>query len=378
MRTQAEMGAVRMNAHPMTRYATSARCGLLHSYASGMLNSSNYGGSVERKYTSDHSPGEGGHSVDVSSLPIEALRGILHKLNEKSQTATRLFRSNYDIKIEDVRQLIEKIEQEYHSCTIISQHVTVSLTLAKNERYDFRSWEDFKSFDTSHAGRTSTLQVEITHDVIRNNGETPERYVVQASIQNLARSYGFMLGPITISQIGEFPIPPAPLASTVKYNNYILGKNLIGTVENWEDSLEKRENKWIQFLQNNSNIISNISIFLGAAAGIIFSTNVMSIYEVMMNNSLSLDEWIARCSLIVLVFVFIGKYSGEYFERHIDQYATPYNIILTKGDRNYDRKRVRNNTKILIKAGIGLLIVAAQLILGTWAPEIIPPLSSIF
>lgn len=130
-------------------------------------------------------PGDAGHSVDVNALPLEALRGILKKLNEKSQSATRLFSKNYKLSIGDIRQLMEKVGQEFHSCTVISKSATASLILSKNERHDFRTWREFEEFDTSQVKRTSSLSVELTYDVIRNDGETPEGILFRSQFRIL-------------------------------------------------------------------------------------------------------------------------------------------------------------------------------------------------
>ncbi|MDI3335051.1 hypothetical protein QKW60_01385 [Defluviimonas aestuarii] len=323
-------------------------------------------------------PGDSGHSVDLQSLPTESLRGIINKLNEKSQSATRLFRDNYQISVDDIRQLIEKITQEFHSCTVIAQSATVSLFLSQNERHDFRTWNDFESFDTSQSGRTNSIQVEVTHDVIRNKGETPERYVVQVSIQNMPGSRGFVLGPISIGPMGEFPTPPSPIAMTVSYNNYILGKNLISTVEQWERALERREHKWITGLQRRSSLIAEVAFVVGIVSGVLAAANITSIYTILDISRLSTEQWIIRAALCVVVFSYIGKVTGEFTERHIDKYSLPNNITLTKGDRNHQSKLAKSNTRTLVKSAVGFALVIFEIVVGTWAAEIVPSVHSFF
>lgn len=323
-------------------------------------------------------PGESGHSVDVQSLPVSALKGILNKLNEKSQTTTRLFNKSYIITTEDLRQLITKVTQEFHYTSIISRSATVSITLARNQRHDFTSWEEFKQFDTSQAEKTSSLQVEMTFDVVRNDGETPERYVIQVSIQNFPHdSFGFILGSMALAKAGEFPAPPAPLSATIRYNNYILGKNLIATIENWESTLEVREQKVVRNLQKNPSLFPEIGFFIGTVSGIILAGNLSAFYSGFKLEDVDFRLWIMWAALAVFTFSFFGRISGKFAERHVDRYTPGNNITLTKGDHNFEKNLLKRNKESLLKAGFGTLIILMQLIVGVWVSDIVPPLKEL-
>lgn len=316
--------------------------------------------------------GEGGHTMAVSDLPVEALRGILDKLNEKGQSATKLFQKNYKISTNDIRQLLEKVHQEFHSCKVISRSATVSLTLSKSERYDFRTWAEFEKFDTSQSSRTTSLQIEMTYDVIRNNDEVPERYVVQMSVQNLGPSIEIFLGPISLSSPGKFPVPPAAISATIRYNNYILGKNIIATIDSWEKSLEVDDNKIIEFLQGQSNRISRGIFYLSSLGGVLFSSGLTLI------PSLTFQFWLIYSAACALIFSFAGYEIGKFVERNIDHYTDGNIITLTRGDIKRNNMLGKRNRNVLLKAFAATFLFFIQLAIGIWAQELVPKLSSIF
>jgi len=119
-------------------------------------------------------PTEASHSVDLGGLPKDAIKAIIEKLNQKSQKATRVFNNEYDLSTSDLKQLMEKVVQEFNACSIISNAATASIVLSKNQRFDFSSWKEFEEFDVSQPQTTKSLSFGITLDVIRGENQTPE------------------------------------------------------------------------------------------------------------------------------------------------------------------------------------------------------------
>lgn len=179
----------------------------------------------------------GQHLVDVNNLPKNALSAILRKLSEKTQRSSQVYRENYTVTVDDIRNLIDKIRQEFHDASPLSETLSVSLHLSSNQRFDFTSWDEFKGFDTSQAERTKSLSFEYDRAFEGKDGLL-ERYKVQVSCQNISGRLNFFIGPITIGRIEDAGLPPVPIHASVSYSNYILGKNLTGTIDAWVRSLD--------------------------------------------------------------------------------------------------------------------------------------------
>ena len=313
-------------------------------------------------------PVDNQRAIDAVGLPTEALNAIIRKLNEKSQSVTRLFSGNYSLSMADLNQLLMKISQEFHYCQVLSKSETVSLILEKNERHDFRTFQEFSSFDTSQGKKTTSLQVEIIYNVVRNVVELPEKYSIQVSAQNMTNSSNVYFAPITFARVGEFPTPPAPLAVSIVYNNYILGKNIIANIEGWESALDKKRNKIIEWLQKHSYRLRELLTYFSVFAGIVASHQLISVMIV--SDNFRLATWISYSCYVFFFFVLVGSLISRFAERSIDRYSDRANIIITKGDSKDDSSISRKNLWNLIKAGIGVIWFAVQIVISFYAESL--------
>jgi lipid-A-disaccharide synthase-like uncharacterized protein len=305
-------------------------------------------------------PDHSGHLLSVDGLPVGALRAIIAKLNERSQAATRTYTNNYDRSVNDIRQILQKIQQEFKGRTILSMSATVSLFLTKGQRHDFASWQEFDEFDTSQKERTRSISLEVVIDVLDGNDGSPERYQCQVSVQNNPSSFGFVIGPISISNIESAGLPPTPIAATVKYNNYVVGKNLLGTIDDWESTLKQREQSLLKKLQRYSSYVNQLLVFLGSISGIIFAYRFLPFFI----DSQNWQAWVTWFILIAVMFWQVASICGRLAERYIDRRQDPANIIITSGDQRAEDLRSKKNKSLAKKAILSASIVAIEVALA--------------
>lgn len=312
-------------------------------------------------------PNESSHSIDVHALPPRALRAILDKLNEKSQTAIELYNDKYDISLGDIEQFIAKIDQEFHACKVINRSATATLLLSEQRRFDFRSWEEFCSFDSSQKGRTASLQIELNYSVFRGEDQILESYGIQLSIQNLSESgsMGIMFGPIAISQPGTFPVPPSPISCTVKYNNYILGKNLVSAADGWVASLDVIENSLLKHAHRNSDKLRELVFFLATIFGLVAALSLHKM-EIFFQ-----EEWIIYAAITVFSFSYFGRFVGKWIEKNIDRISVRDPLCITRGDDQYAKSRKSKNKRLIIKAILGILIFFVQAAISIFSNDIL-------
>ena len=312
-------------------------------------------------------PGESGHSVSVTELPRNALKAIISKLNERSQSATRSYRGNYDIATHDLKHLLDKIHQEFSGRTVINASATVSLFLSKGQRHDFRNWKEFTEFDTTQIEKTRSLSLEVTIDVFNQESELPERYQAQIAVQNNPSEFGFVIGPISFGPSEHAGIPGVPIQATVHFNNYIIGKNILSTIDNWHDNLKKREKDLLSKFKRWSATLREALTYCGTIAGIWFGQAITS-------NTLADSDWQVLAALyasIVFSFWQIAKFSGAYSERFIDRRQDHANLIVTTGDHRAEERRLKNNQSYFKKSFMGLIVVAFQISVAVMAEPII-------
>ncbi len=307
-------------------------------------------------------PADASQVVDVDKLPKDALKAIIAKLNERSQSVTQIFKDEYRIKVSDLRQLIAQLKDEFSACTIISLRANATVLLSNNQRFDFGSFEEFEEFDSSQPEKTKSLSFEMTIDVLRGEDRIPERYTAQISIQNNPPAFGIQIGPLGIRPIDSFEAPPAPIAATVRFNNYIIGKNLIGTIENWEKSLTKVTREKTRWLQKKSSSISQAISVAGTFAGIYACRAFLGIIDDA--SPTTIGQFFIISAGVVFAFHTLSEYLGRSVERNIDRLSGKSNISITRGDENRDVKIDKKNKVSIIKAisfsaGVVLQIVCS-------------------
>lgn len=317
---------------------------------------------------------ESSHSVDLGGLPKDAIKAMIEKLNQRSQKATRVFNNEYDLTTNDLKQLMEKVLQEFNACAIIANAATASVVLSKNQRFDFSSWQEFEEFDISQPQTTKSLSFSITLDVIRGENQTPERYEVQVSVQNNPAMFGIQIGPLGIRPVEGFEVPPAHLVAAVNFNNYILGKNILSTIEEWEKSLRRREAKVRNFFQKWSSSIRVVLGFLATLSGIYACR--LPLAEVNFSEPNAVAKFAIVSTAIIYTFHFVGSSLAKEVERQIDRQLPHNNITLTEGDKRALEKRAKRNGKTVAKSLLFFGGVATQVICSITATAIWTKLKS--
>ncbi|MGJ8590384.1 MAG: hypothetical protein ACSHXW_20015 [Yoonia sp.] len=313
-------------------------------------------------------PSESSHSVDLGGLPKDAIKAIIEKLNQRSQRATRVFKDDYDISVNDLKQLMSKIVEEFNACSIISNASSASVILSKNQRFDFSSWTEFENFDQSQPQTTKSLTFGLTLDVIRGKNEVPERYSVQVSIQNNPAMFGIQIGPFGIRPVDSFEMPPAPLVASINFNNYILGKNIISTIEDWEKSLKRRESPVRKIFQKWSSTIRSGLHFAAALAGIYACNLLILLIDLSSENGLAI--FILWSAGIIYTSYKVGSFLAFRVERQIDRQVPQSNITLTDGDRRLEEKRGRKNAISVFKSALFFSGIVLQIVCSIAATKI--------
>lgn len=298
--------------------------------------------------------------VNVTSLPPNVLEAIVKNLQQPVQKATQVFRKNYIVEIANLKQLLIKIEQEFRGDPFITKNLTLSLHLSSNQRFDFASWKEFAEFDSSKNERTKSISFTYTR-----SASTPDNklqiYKVQVAIQNLQMRHSIFLGPVILSRIEDAGLPPVPIHSSVEYSDYVMGKNLIGVVEQWADSLSTDEKPIMNWLQKNSDNIRSIFVFLVTLAALIGP--IMYIESAAPENY-NIALLLFYASAFIYTIHGLSKYFARLLEHYIDIYAKINIISITRGDEKYEEKTSKSNEKLIIKSILVFISLLIHIALG--------------
>lgn len=319
---------------------------------------------VDEEKNGDVLPPNSGGVIDIQRMPPDIWRGILRRLNDHAQVATKLFRHHYRVELSDAQHIINNINTEFEHFESLNRTARVSLILTGGKRFDFSSWEEFQDFDPTISGKTKSLQIELTFDIVRKSSDVPERYSVQIALQNLsAPPVGFVFGNIAVTEVGEFTTPPAPIAATVRYVNYTLGKNILAAIDDWEQSLRRGDSKFILWAQKKSNLISKILLATSLISGVLAAGALCAYQD-------TIADTLTAFTLVWLIFGIIGYFGSEIFERGIDLIAPSSVICLTKGDERSNERRKRQNIFKGARALAMIALTVTQMGIGIWADEV--------
>ncbi|MDV7201556.1 hypothetical protein RYZ18_09480 [Roseovarius sp. 10] len=298
--------------------------------------------------------------VNVTSLPPSVLEAIVKNLQQPVQKATQVFRKNYIVEIDNLKQLLIKIEQEFRGDPFITKNLTLSLHLSSNQRFDFASWKEFAEFDSSKNERTKSISFTYTR-----SASTPDNklqiYKVQVAIQNLQMRHSIFLGPVILSRIEDAGLPPVPIHSSVEYSDYVMGKNLIGVVEQWADSLSTDERPIINWLQRNSGKIRSIFVFLVTLAALIGP--IIYIKSVGPENY-NIALLLFYASAFIYTIHEFSKQLARLLEYYIDSYKKKNTISITRGDTKYEEKIDISNKKLILKSITVFISLLIHIALG--------------
>ncbi|NVK45466.1 MAG: hypothetical protein HWE33_04105 [Rhodobacteraceae bacterium] len=308
------------------------------------------------------SSAETGHSVSVDGMPKEAWEAIIRKLNQRGVSVTKTFASSYQTQLEDIRELLRKVDEQFEGINKIDRTCNVSLILKNNQRHDFGDWNEFESFDHKTPERTRSINVELTYDVWRETKQEPERYSIEVAIQNQPAELGFRLGPLNMVRASSFALPPVPIACKVEGSSYVLSQNLISRIEQWENGLRKQNNFFVDKLRPQSHKVREVASFLGSFSflGIAYAVRPNAPTSTIPD----LAEWILVSVSALAIFYGLATVLSRGIERNIDRHQSLNNFIMTKGDRNQDEKVSKNNQSLTIKSLVYLTSIVIQILIG--------------
>lgn len=251
---------------------------------------------------------------------------------------------------------------------MISRNASVSLILENNLRHDFLNWTEFESFDKSQAERSKSLSVEVTVDIVDSDIQ-PKRFKSQVSIQNTPRGIGMYLGPISFQRIEDVGIPPVPIHASVEYNDFIVGKNILSTIDSWEKALTKQDHSIIRSFQRKSQYVRHF-LEIGTTLAAIAFCRVFAQDAASGASNASLFNFLVISTIIIFIGHHLGSFLANQFESFIDRISSASNITITKGDQNHNQKILKKNKTYAFKSAAFFISCLLQIALGVAANPI--------
>ncbi len=280
----------------------------------------------------------------LSASDLEFAQVIYNKITEKTEKTTKSYTGKYEIDLDSIKQIYNKLNQITHSWTTLGPNCDVSVTYLDDTTDSFSSAEKFFLMDTSKASPIVEIAFKYSflHQTVINENEKPfQPYSVTIRILNTNAVYE--KENITPSFLKRF------LSSTLivefEYVDYMIVKSLISTVDAWVENIEEiKDIKILDFFKKRYN-------YGGRFFGFLFF--VISCVMIMMKsldiNFTNLKNTFVLILLIIFVCTFVGYFIGNKIEEIVDSFISYTRVIITKGDEKLVNKSIENNKKSFIK-----------------------------
>jgi hypothetical protein len=308
----------------------------------------------------------------IENLPASVLKAIINKINERTQVTRKIFKSDYNTTADDLKLLLDRVNDEFRGKYVIARRATVTIVMENNARHDFNSWEDFSRFDSAQPERTKSVSIEASISML-DAEQTLQSFKVQVSIQNDVPKIGMFIGPISLLRMDNIGIPPVPMLASIDYNDFIMGKNLLSTVESWERGLPKREPTGLRKLQEHSHKIRNAINLLSRASSIYLCLFLASLLDAATNLN-NFVIWVTYSFLFIYLASELGRFVGRRVERNIDAIDAGPNFTFSRGDLNHEKKIRTNNKNFKTHAILYFSASVVQILLSVtanWVWEIL-------
>lgn len=136
------------------------------------------------------------------------------------------------IHFNDIIQILAKIEQLLARFDVISNSINFEIELSSGRSIEISGIDQLQTFDTSQNETVSSINIEMNVVLRHNASSSLEQYVIELG----ARS---TVGEVELFLAHFEGAPDLPMArAKVKFVDYIVGKNLISTIDEWFAGLE--------------------------------------------------------------------------------------------------------------------------------------------
>jgi hypothetical protein len=291
----------------------------------------------------------------------DLIKLLFQQLTGKQNSLFQLFSRTALIDFGDIKQLKERLDQEFARFKIIGTSFNAEISLSDHSEVGLNSWEDFSKFDYGKKQTTSELSMKFQYIIRHGASPKPEQYIIEFSVRSFVSDLESIM--ISFSHSEENASPPS-MRAKVEYVDYIIGKNVFQNIRDWVHSLRQVGNQYhYPFLSRHSSMIQFFLPRLGHFAPLFFAYNYAMELDVRQFDSVGI-QWILVSGAVFIGTHAITQYTANGFRRKIVKTCGVSSIRLTAGDSQaLDKIKDRNRglfqgALARILSGIGAVILS--------------------
>lgn len=296
----------------------------------------------------------------LSAKDLELAQVIYKKITEKTEKTTKSYSEKYEINLDSIKQIYNKLNQITHSWTTLGPNCDVSVTYSDDTTDNFSSAEKFFMMDITKASPIIEIAFKYSflHQTVISETEKPfQPYSITIRILNTSAVYE--RDDIPPSMLRRFI--GSTLIAEFEYVDYMIVKSLISTVDSWVEGLETLKNsKILNFFKKRYNYGGKIFAFIFFAI-----SSIIILLKPLELNFINLKNTFITILLVISVCTYLGNYIGNKIEELIDSLMNNTRIVITNGDKKLVKKYEEKNRKNIFKLIFSFVIsIAYNVLIG--------------
>lgn len=307
--------------------------------------------------SSSGSPQNVDHAKTTALSPQQLSSAILQLINNESDLKTsRLLKvqsKSFHASFDDMENLKEQIYQEMSRHNVISKSHIIEVTYSNKHIVTHDSWEKFKSFNTSQGDYICEIAFSQNYSIKNISSQKIENYLIEVALRCDIPKTEIEYHNI-MSDDGE----PNNVRCSVKFVDYVIGKNAFNTIVKWVDSLPTCSSPWhIPRFQRYSHRLAVRSTLnhVGLLGVVGFAYITAKWWNFSVDNILSLVNFGILISFVGIITSIFVYFAGRKYDKHIKGTLRISAFDITKGDKER-LKNTLNRNKGLVRRSVSWLI----------------------
>ncbi|WP_421783516.1 hypothetical protein [Kiloniella litopenaei] len=317
----------------------------------------------------------GGETGTKHNVSMQIVQDIYNQITDKNEEISKGIDSPYQVNIEDLKQLNQKVIQMLEQYHVKACNCSVTVYHEKSQKQLYSSFDRFELYDKSIT--TATESVLVTYHVL-----------IVPPISKRVQSYTLSIrigSKITILKevSNNGTLPPAILKFisgnhakiTVEYIDYTIARNFMDTIDSWFKSLDTdQHSKVVKFIHKYSHFIPTTlkysSLALSGYLLLEYASNIIPTDSTNLNLLfISLCCTFGLTFIVYSIFVSIGKY----IEGNLYSISEISYVNLNKGDDRAITKAKKNNKRDTIKSIVSVVGALSLGILSSVIANLVIP-----
>lgn len=300
-------------------------------------------------------------------VSMQIIQDLYNQITGKKERLLKHYQIKHRTALQDLQLLNDKIYQTCEQYEVVSENCNVTVYLVNDCKQTFSSFEKFEMYDQTSLSSTENIRLQYNLLIVPTKTNSPQSYKIEIDIHSRAaikqkyskeRGLSRSIMNLMASQTGVLEI---------EYIDYIIAKTLHDTIDTWFEGLnQSKENKYLNFLQDNSHHVPLVTCYLSALFICAYFFNQTESWLTTQSSPVELF----KISLVAFVSVFIvsgiGRRLGAEIGQAIEKIEPLSFLKLTRGDEKAISELEESNNQNKRKSILNIFFTIVLNLLSAW------------